>query len=396
MLRHACFFICLFNIWFSECQSYDPNGNLLWEIKKGNKKSYIWGTLHSNDKQLFVFPDSVYWAFLKCQKLAVEIDVFSYFSDKDCIPLDQPIILDKRGKLYTSSDEPTKTYYGDEDGMPQFMDAFFQEIAEERNMPVIPLESPQLQNRTIFDLPLQEETMQKGATEMDVLKRFYLQGRIDLIDKLIRSGQIGKSKAYKQLIEDRNIKMAETLLPEITKSAVFCAVGAAHLYGEKGVLQILRSKGWLIRAMNLVTSKPINRSDNIGVQKIEVLDTIMGTKIKAVFPGVPKKSKSVREFKELGQGNTYSLSWYPRDSTFSLLECAELYIAPPPNCPYVFGVLDDGTEYVQGLSDAYPERLTWKRIIINEHLILVIRCQGGNKFMNSDRPNKFFNSVVLE
>jgi len=396
MCRFVGFLIFYTNIFLFTGQTYEPNGHLLWEIQKGNKRSYIWGTLHSNDKLLFDFPDSVFWAFSKCQSLAVELDLFSFFINKACIPLDQPIILDQRGKLYTSSDEPSKSYYGDEDGMPQFMDAFFQEIAEERSMPIIALENAQSQMRSLRDVPLQEETAQKRATEMDVLKKFYLQGRIDLIDKLIRSGQIGGGKAYKQLIEDRNIKMAETLLLEMNKNAVFCAVGAAHLYGEKGILQILRSKGWLLREINLTTTKSNNRMINLNASKIEITDTILNTKIRAFFPGVPKKTVSKREFKELGQGNTYTLSWYPRDSTFSLLESAELNIASPPNCPYVFGVLDDGTEYVQGLSDTYPERLMWIRVLMNEEVVLVISCQGGNKFMNSDRPNKFFNSVVIE
>lgn len=68
----------------------------------------------------------------------------------------------------------------------------------------------------------------------------------------------------------------------------------------------------------------------------------------------------------------------------------------PPNSPYSIGVLDDGTEYVQGLSDAYPEPLTWKRIILNEHHVAILTCHGGNKLMNSNRPTRFFNNVVLE
>jgi hypothetical protein len=60
------------------------------------------------------------------------------------------------------------------------------------------------------------------------------------------------------------------------------------------------------------------------------------------------------------------------------------------------GYLDDGTEFTQGLSDVYPEGLVWTRLLINENHAVVARCYGGNKFMNSDRPNKFFNNIVLE
>ncbi|MEY3049916.1 MAG: hypothetical protein RL365_1954, partial [Bacteroidota bacterium] len=55
-----------------------------------------------------------------------------------------------------------------------------------------------------------------------------------------------------------------------------------------------------------------------------------------------------------------------------------------------------GTEFTQGLSDAYPEGLKWTRILINETYVLVASCSGGNKFMNSDRPRRFFNNILLE
>jgi len=48
------------------------------------------------------------------------------------------------------------------------------------------------------------------------------------------------------------------------------------------------------------------------------------------------------------------------------------------------------------LSEVYSQGLTWVRIIINKEFVVKITCSGGNKFMNSDRPNRFFNQVVLE
>ena len=68
----------LFGFIWTFGQTYNPSGKLLWEIKKQGKVSYLWGTLHSNDKELFDFPDSVYWAFQKSQFLAIEVDLFSF------------------------------------------------------------------------------------------------------------------------------------------------------------------------------------------------------------------------------------------------------------------------------------------------------------------------------
>jgi len=387
---------CLFCLAEGFSQKYEPSGELLWEVDNGKTKSYLWGTLHSNDKELFSFPDSLFWAFQRSNRVAVEVDLFTYFLDKNPIIEERTMLFDQRGKLYTSSDEPTKTYYGTEDGMPQFMDAFFQEEAERAGKTVVALETPSMQTQALRETPFFDNDIIERSSEKAWLKTYYFQGRIAAIDQLIRSKFAGQNQTYRALIEKRNQHMADRFFAETKSNSVFCAVGVGHLYGEKGLINLMRGKGYRLRPMSLTISKPNQRIGFPTSRNVEFLDTLDGSLIKATFPGVPRKVYEGLVFKELGQGNTYELHWYPRDTAFSLLECAELFITPPLKGTYTLGVLDDGTEYVQGLSDAYPERLAWKRVLVNEKKVLVISCQGGNKFMNSDRPAQFFNSVVIE
>jgi len=377
-------------------QSYSRSGELLWEIDFGNHKSYLWGTLHTNEKELFEFPDSVFWAFDRCQVVAVEIDVFDYFLEKEPIIEYPKVSFDQRGKMYTSSEEPTQTYYGSEDGMPQFMDAFFQEVAEREGKKVVPLESPDLQTKALDAAPLVEKELYGGSTEHVLLKSYYLQGRISAIDQLVRAKFSQQKQAYTELVEKRNQHLTDQLYKEGKSNPVFCSVGAAHLYGEKGMLNLLRAKGCKVRKMELTTSQSNEVKGFPNSRKHEFVLSMEQSLIKATFPGIPRNIPSGVVFKELGQGNTYKIQWQPRDTAVTLLEYAEILMAPPPNSPYSIGVLDDGTEYVQGLSDAYPEPLTWKRIILNEHHVAILTCHGGNKLMNSNRPTRFFNNVVLE
>ena len=58
--------------------------------------------------------------------------------------------------------------------------------------------------------------------------------------------------------------------------------------------------------------------------------------------------------------------------------------------------MDDGTLLFEGLSDTYPEGLNWVRIIFSEKHFAVLKTFGGNKFMHSDRPKKFFDNVWFE
>lgn len=384
----------LFGIIWTFGQTYNPSGKLLWEIKKQGKVSYLWGTLHSNDKELFDFPDSVYWAFQKSQFLAMEVDVFKFFLNKDPIPDNFLIQTDERGKLYTSSNAPSQTYYGSEDGMPQFMDAFFQDEAEKRNMSILPLETAYFKGNSIQQIPMWENTNLGLNSDAKALKSFYIEGRIDLIDQLMRVRLLAQKEDYKEMIEIRNAQMSNRLAEEFANNGVFSAIGSAHLYGKNGVLQLLRNKGFYVRPMGLTKSLPMQQKW-IG-SKVEFMDTVEGSIIKAFFPSIPRTFENVVECKELGQGNTYSLTLFKRDTSLNFIEIAELYIASPRNAPYTIGVLDDGTQFAQGLSDAYKENVTWKRVLINETHVLVISCRGGNKFMNSDRPNRFFNTVILE
>lgn len=387
-------------------QSYNVKGNLLWEISTPNGISYLFGTLHSNDKRLFEFPDSVYESFLSSKKLAVEVNVFDLFMDKDPIPNRSLLLLDKRGKLYTSNEEPTVTYYGNEDGMPQFMDAWFQEKAELLNKEIIALESIAQQTKAIEEIPYveKENNISLALSDKQVLHELYLDGRIDLIDRLIKGGLSGNKEAYIKLIENRNIAIAANIARYSMDGPVFFAVGAGHLYGEKGLLSLLREKGYKLRPIQLTKGDTPSASERKikSMRSYEFSRELRNSWIKFSVPGRPRETQSATEaetiltYKELGQGNTYEVRYFERDTSLSLLEYSEILIASPPQSPYVFGVLDDGTEFTQGLSDAYPEGLKWTRILINETYVLVASCSGGNKFMNSDRPRRFFNNILLE
>jgi hypothetical protein len=348
----------------------------------------------------------VYDALLRSESLAIEVNIFDLFLDKDPIPNRGSILLDKYGKLYTASEEPTTTYYGDEDGMPQFMDAWFQEKAELLNKSVVPLESIAQQTKAMEEIPFIEKDNKLNLliSEQQLMLELYLNGRIDLIDRLIKSGLSNNKEAYLKLIEQRNLQMADKISSMALNKNVFFAVGAGHLHGEKGLVTLLREKGFKVRCIALDYSEKLgNAAQQIkALQPVELNQQMGESTLKSVFPGKPrtKMQEDLEEislvYKELGQGNSFEVSWIKRDSSLSLLQYAEILIASPPQSPYFYGELDDGTEFTQGLSEVYSQGLTWVRIIINKEFVVKITCSGGNKFMNSDRPNRFFNQVVLE
>ena len=49
-----------------------------------------------------------------------------------------------------------------------------------------------------------------------------------------------------RVLYDRNARMAGRMQPRLAEGGAFIAVGALHLYGEKGVLSLLQSRGYQV------------------------------------------------------------------------------------------------------------------------------------------------------
>lgn len=392
---------CLF-IWQFVAQSYQSGAQLLWEISLGKKKSYVWGTLHSNDKRVFDFPDSVYVLLKRSSLVALETDFFKKYKQQDVRLEEQILTLDKRGKMYTSSSRPTKTFFGSEDGTPQFMDAWFQAKASLQETPIIGLLDENfgdLEDNT--ELFSGERNTIFGRNESALLSDFYLQGNLKKIEAILSRNLV--SSLQQEEILAKKEALISTLRSTVEQGNVFFVLGIELLLGEEGVLEKLKSLGIKMRPIQCSYSANPT-ADELTLNSLnhyELLREVNKGGLKARFPGKPLETEGNLneldfEFKELGQGNTFRIEVLERDTSLSLTQYAAIYIASPPYSPFFLGTMEDGTEYAQGLSDSYPDGLKWVRVIFSESNVAVISCNGGNKFMNSDRPTRFFNQVVLE
>ena len=70
-MKYILFSLFIYHISSTVAQYVNVDKQLLWEIS-GNglkEKSYLFGTLHSNDKRIFDLSDSVYYALDKANLL---------------------------------------------------------------------------------------------------------------------------------------------------------------------------------------------------------------------------------------------------------------------------------------------------------------------------------------
>jgi uncharacterized protein YbaP (TraB family) len=389
---------------FAQKSQYD--NQLLWEIS-GNglsKKSYLYGSFHSNDKRLFQFSDSVYFALKTTDAIVLETDVFSLFENWDTRKGDVNVLFDNKGNPYTGTNIPTKTIYGNEDGMPQFLDAYFLEYCHNANKSFFPLEtvSDQLQSIENYFKPEYEGIAEEAINfTQEKMMDYYLLGDIVVLDKMMKSNMNLFPGMYDDLIIERNKKMADGLDTLLNKNSLFCAIGAGHLAGEDGIISLLRKKGFKLRKVQAIFSEdPTPEKQNVrSFRTYTYVNDSVG--LIAKFPGKPLDMKIWDNhpyliYREMGQGNTYSVEIISIDGSLTLEEQAAVYIASPDETSIKHNILDDETEVYEGISDTYPDGLQWVRLMQNDHYLVIMKAFGGNKFMNSNRPKDFFTKVWFE
>ena len=392
---------------WSHAQIVDKDKELLWEIS-GNglkEKSYLFGTLHSNNKALFNLSDTLYVALEKVSMIVLETDIFSLFKELDTRKSTPNTLYDKNGVPYTATNEASSTFYGSEDGMPQFLDAYFQAYCYNSGKRFLALESIKNQMELSVDIPITQRNLvntQFSNFTQEKLIDLYLQGDINAIDRFMRVNMSTQKDLYNKLIIKRNIGMTNKMDSMLkSKTSLLCAVGAGHLAGSEGIINLLRSKGYRLRPVLWSISEiPIPAKKAVKAKRSYVfLDETSG--IIANFPGKPFSDRRedgslFLRYCDFGQGNTYEVEIIPYEESLSFEEMAAIYIASPPNSSFSRKTLDDGTEIFVGLSDSYPEGLSWVQIQISAGFFAVVKTYGGNKYMHSDRPKKFFDKVWFE
>jgi len=407
LMNKALSLIIFFLFGYLQAQIIEPNKELLWEISLNAKgpKSYLFGTIHSNDKRVFAFSDSLFVALNNSESIVLETDIFNLFENLDTRRNIPSTLFDKNGQPYTGTNEASNTFFGSENGMPQFLDAFFEAYCHNANKLFFALESLNDQMELVSYFPIvQKDVVNLNFVDFaqEKLMDLYLKGDLDAINRFVEANLSTKEKAYDNLIVQRNYKMASRLDSLLkTKKSLFCAVGSGHLAGSDGLIRLLRSKGYRMRpVLWSISENPVKAKLDVKA-KNEFLYFNKRVGLVAKFPGKPfekiNEDKSVTlKYRDLGQGNTYQIDIQLMDSSLTLEEIASIYIASPPNSPYERKMLDNGTEIYEGLSDTYPEGLNWVRVMFGENYFAVIKTFGGNKFIHSDRPRAFFNKVWFE
>lgn len=355
--------------------------------------------MHSNDPRLFNFPDSLYSAFYKAEVIALETDVTSLYDIYDVRLNLSTLELFSKKKQLIGSKSATKTIYGSEDGRPQFLDAYFQQTGFCGGKQFYPLETVNQQiqvNEKMEDLSTRA-TINNLFYSKEVFTQTYLQGNISALNQMLKAQLRGMPGAYESLITERNKNMSIKLDSLMQTNSVFCVIGSGHLYGNDGVIQLLKNKGYRVRSISATFSENCQLEKNTikSWNKINYSDTNFHFSID--IPGKATVEKTQDHFnflfQELGQGNTFILDIYPT-SDRNIEELSSIFIKTDYTT-ITIGKTEDGIDFIEGLVLDELFGYQWKRILIYKNFQYELTCYGGNKFMHSNRPTMYFNRLKL-
>lgn len=387
-----------------QAQNLVTNHQLLWQISgKGLKKpSYLFGSYHSNDPRVFHMSDSTYSALYQAEAIVLETDIYQLFLDYDMRTKEVSLKFDSNGKPFTSSNKATETRYGSEDGRPQFLDLYFQQIAYNSGKKFYPLEKIEDQLEAlefVYDRSNAQKSLEQLKIVQDNMMTAYLRGDIDYLRNLIQH-EMNESKAsFERLIIKRNYVMADGIDSLAKKNSLFIAIGAGHLAGDEGVIQLLRKKGFQVRQVAATYSDQKSEFEKKITQFYHYDYHNPKLKFKAIFGGKPVLDTNATYFRlmyqEMGQGNTFIIEVEELLDT-KLKDYASDVINSPDNSSISEIMHQGAIPAYEGIGYEFGAGLCWKRVFAVDGKLVKLICYGGNKFMNSNRPKNFFEKVIFE
>jgi len=314
--------------------------SLLWKISGNNltKDSYLYGTMHVSSKVAFRLDDVFYESLNNSEVIALESDPSkwmensyellnmnmsyysgtSYYSNKDfygnLFKLPFPEKLTIRTAIRLDNSLVNGYLYRKQSGLDNFeeetyLDMFIYQAGKKQNKPVIGLEdfneSRSLVTKASYNMMKKQQDkwlrkLHKEKPMFTFTEDAYRDRNLDLLDSI---GEASNTEHFrKYMLYQRNENMVNVLDSIMQNKSVFSGVGAAHLPGKNGVIELLRNKGYT------VTPLKSKRTAYGKIQKKELETTLIKPHLKT--EATPDGFLSIKSFEELRELNFNSQKYY--------------------------------------------------------------------------------------
>lgn len=269
----------LFSSLFLSLSVIASGQSVFWEISgNGLKKcSYLYGTIHIKDKRVFDFGKGVYKKLRLCETFAMELT-----PDPQSLAAITKGMMLKDGKtlkdLYTEEEyqliaDTLKKYTGMpikmfntmhpvtlstmlmdvklKKDMDEALDLHFYNYAKEKGLKIKAIETVDEQLNALDamspELALDAfKSLSKYDELFDRMIILYVKADLERLYKMIVEEE-NNGFETDELLDNRNVRMANRISAMAKEGPVFAAIGAGHLPGEHGVIELLRQKGYTVK-----------------------------------------------------------------------------------------------------------------------------------------------------
>ncbi len=268
-------------------QAGEFDKGLLWQISgKHNDASFLFGTVHSDDPSVTTLPVQVQSAMQQARHFCAELD------------LNMSTMLQAQVKMMLPADKQLQDLIGQRNfrqsvnlmanyGVPEmivgrmkpwavaaqlmmpvpqtnvFLDLKLYQQAQSRGIPTCGLEQVEEQLAVFENMSVAQQI---NFLEQAIREYAELPVAINTMLNLYRNRDLAGLQAFsdrqmqktdkslasymeKNLINNRNYLMVDRMKPHMVNGKAFFAVGALHLPGEHGILNILKKQGYQLQRL---------------------------------------------------------------------------------------------------------------------------------------------------
>lgn len=281
-----CTLFCFAGISLQAQTATDTTHTLLWKISGNGLKqpSYVFGTMHIICNADFYMPDSAKAAADRAQQFIFEIDLDDISVMQQIMAgknmngntrladLMQPAQYDTLSRMLKDSLGMNIAEYSRTKPLllagvllqnmlrceTSSYDLNFLMMAMKNSKPINGLETVQEQSGFIDSIPYKRQAelllqsmrdFSKSKKEMQQLIGLYKAQDVQALQAGFEAQDGGLADFQPLLLSDRNKRWIPQLEKYMKTSPAFIAVGAGHLGGKEGVLELLRKKGYVVEGV---------------------------------------------------------------------------------------------------------------------------------------------------
>ncbi len=436
---------------FAQNDTQKKYPSVFWEIS-GNglkKPSYLFGTMHVSSKLAFHLSDSFYNAIQNVDAVALELNTDTW--QNNMVNLDQlkenynryirsggNDYLNENSFRINKYDDELKTalstqpavlnnllyrsYKTKEDFEEDtFLDLYIYQTGKKSGKRSTGVEDYFETERLILEAyaDMANEKIKKnldtdGESMRDIGEKIqdaYKRGDLDLMDSLSilteRSAAFNEKFLYK-----RNEIQAASIDTILKKSSLFVGVGAAHLPGKRGVIELLRKMGYTLRPVKM-TSRDATKKEAVDKLKVPVTFSTITAEdgfYKVDMPGALYKvagdftKSDRRQYADMANGCYYQVTRVKTHAAF--INQTEdqvkrkldslLYENIPGKILKKTTIIKNGYTGYDMTNKTRRGDLQRYHIFITAFEILIFKMSGKENYIEGKEGNQFFSSIILK